>query len=285
VLGRPADARLGLEIALVHRPGRDDWSLPKGKLLAGEHPVLAAMREVAEETGHRSLLGPAVGVSRYLRSGTPKRVRYWSLAAAGGEFAVSKEIDDLVWLPPDAAQQLARPRDQSVIERFRRLRLHLARPLLLVRPGSLVSASGWDGPDHERPLDRRGRQQAKLLAELLSAYGVRRAFTADDRRCAQTLRPFQRGSNIKHEPVIPARQTGRRLRSAATRVFEVAQDGVPTAVCAEQRQLERLCEEMASTMPSGGRPVPDLPRGAMCAMHLDPPDSARIVSSERILTC
>ena len=35
-----------VETAVVHRPKYDDWSLPKGKLDAGEHPLVAAVREV-----------------------------------------------------------------------------------------------------------------------------------------------------------------------------------------------------------------------------------------------
>src|SRR4051812_7548860 len=40
-------------IALVHRPRYDDWTLPKGKLDKGEHPLVGACREVWEETGVR----------------------------------------------------------------------------------------------------------------------------------------------------------------------------------------------------------------------------------------
>ncbi|HEX8910321.1 MAG TPA: NUDIX domain-containing protein, partial [Anaeromyxobacteraceae bacterium] len=43
----PGAARL----AVIHRPKRDDWSLPKGKLEPGEGFEEAALREVAEETG------------------------------------------------------------------------------------------------------------------------------------------------------------------------------------------------------------------------------------------
>ena len=32
------------QVLLVHRPRYDDWSLPKGKLMANEHVLLAARR-------------------------------------------------------------------------------------------------------------------------------------------------------------------------------------------------------------------------------------------------
>jgi len=34
-----------VEIALVHRPRYDDWSLPKGKLHSGESSLTCAFRE------------------------------------------------------------------------------------------------------------------------------------------------------------------------------------------------------------------------------------------------
>ena len=39
------------QVALVHRPRYDDWTLPKGKLDPGESFEEAALREVEEETG------------------------------------------------------------------------------------------------------------------------------------------------------------------------------------------------------------------------------------------
>ena len=55
----------GREVALVHRPRYDDWSFPKGKLAHGEHPLLAAVREVAEETGRQATLGRPLPTARY----------------------------------------------------------------------------------------------------------------------------------------------------------------------------------------------------------------------------
>ena len=40
------------EVAVVHRPRYDDWSLPKGKVDPGETEPVTAVREVLEETGY-----------------------------------------------------------------------------------------------------------------------------------------------------------------------------------------------------------------------------------------
>ncbi len=52
------------ELAVVHRPGRDDWSLPKGKLAVDESFEDCALREVQEETGLRCRLSRFVGTTR-----------------------------------------------------------------------------------------------------------------------------------------------------------------------------------------------------------------------------
>jgi 8-oxo-dGTP pyrophosphatase MutT (NUDIX family) len=95
------------EVALVHRPKYDDWSLPKGKLMAGEEPSAAALREVEEETGLRCELGDELEAASYAdRMGRPKHVRWWRMRPLGGEFAPGDEVDELRWLEPGEALAL-----------------------------------------------------------------------------------------------------------------------------------------------------------------------------------
>ena len=56
---------------VIHRPRYDDWwSLPKGRLTRGEHPMVGACREVAEKTGVRAPLGPRLGTYQRVLSTT-----------------------------------------------------------------------------------------------------------------------------------------------------------------------------------------------------------------------
>lgn len=87
-----------VEVALVHRPKYDDWSLPKGKLDADESFEDAALREVWEETGLRCELGRPLEPVRYLdHKGRAKVVRYFVMRPLGGEFEANDEVDELRW--------------------------------------------------------------------------------------------------------------------------------------------------------------------------------------------
>jgi 8-oxo-dGTP diphosphatase len=97
----------GVEVAVIHRPKYEDWSLPKGKLDLGEDFEQAAVREVEEETGMRAELQSELGSVSYRdRKGRTKLVRYWLMRPLGGEFAPGSEVDELRWVDPGAAAEL-----------------------------------------------------------------------------------------------------------------------------------------------------------------------------------
>jgi 8-oxo-dGTP diphosphatase len=180
-----------LEVVVVHRPRYDDWSLPKGKLDAGEHALTAAVREVAEETGAGVVAG-----RRSLRTSYPvpeglKRVDYWVMQAVDGAFEPNTEVDELRWLPLDAAAALcSHEPDREVLADLARTDVPLMPTLLLVRHGRAGDRADWDGPDDLRPLDRRGRAQARRLAEVLPAFGPTAVLSVPRTRCEQTVAPL-----------------------------------------------------------------------------------------------
>jgi 8-oxo-dGTP diphosphatase len=111
----------GTDVAVIHRPKYDDWTLPKGKLDPGEGFEDAAVREVWEETGLRCELGPFLDEVEYRdHKDREKLVRYWSMEAGAGDFEPNDEVDELRWLPLDEALALlSYDFDKRLVERLR----------------------------------------------------------------------------------------------------------------------------------------------------------------------
>jgi len=106
VVCRPGPVGL-VEVAVIHRPAQDDWSLPKGKLETGETAEQAAVREVEEETGLRVRIVRPMGCTAYVdRRGRDKVVCYWVMWAEGGRFTPNDEVDQLRWLTVEEALEL-----------------------------------------------------------------------------------------------------------------------------------------------------------------------------------
>ena len=191
----------GIETALVHRPKYDDWSLPKGKLDPGEHALMAAVREVTEETGLSALVGRRSVQTRYPVLDGLKRVDYWLMQAGGGAFQPTDEVDELRWLPVSEADALVtHEHDRAVLTDLARTDVPRAPTLLLVRHASAGDRSDWDGPDELRPLDAKGRRQAARLAEVLPLFGPTAVLSADRTRCRQTVEPLAARLGLQVRP-------------------------------------------------------------------------------------
>jgi 8-oxo-dGTP diphosphatase len=248
LLWRPAAH--GIEVALVHRPKYDDWSLPKGKLTRGEHPVLGALREVYEETGHAGVPGRPIGEIRYLKDGTPKRVRYWSMRAEDGRFAANAEVDTLAWLAPDAAAGRLRPeRDQHLLAALDPAALD-TWPCTLVRHASAGRRTGWPGPDRDRPLDEFGQAQAQALVPLLDAYRIEHVICADLTRCVDTMSPFARSSGVRivTDRLLTNGNIADQPGLELDRLVRPIGAGVPTAVCAQGEVLPTLADSLPALL-------------------------------------
>jgi len=184
----------GIEVALVHRPRYDDWSLPKGKADVGESDEATAVREVEEETGFRARLGSELPSTHYTDSrGRPKVVRYWTMTLESGSFEPHGEVDEVRWLPvAEAEEELSYQRDVAVLQA-------LSPPLLVIRHGSAGDSESWPGEDALRPLDVRGRRQAQALVDELAPFDVDRIISSPLARCVETVEPLARARDVELE--------------------------------------------------------------------------------------
>ena len=108
----------GTELCVVHRPRYGDWTLPKGKLDAGETFEEAALREVREETGLRCSLVRELESTRYTDGkGRPKRVRWWLMEVVEeGSFSADDEVDELRWpVLEEALHLLSYDHDRALV--------------------------------------------------------------------------------------------------------------------------------------------------------------------------
>jgi 8-oxo-(d)GTP phosphatase len=251
----------GPELALVHRPRYDDWSLPKGKLDAGETLPFTAAREVEEETGHRCRLGARLGDVRYRAQEGAKLVRYWAAEAGTGTFVPGSETDELRWLDPDAAADLlSYAHDRAVLRRF----AEVAPPravVLLVRHAKAGSRQQWAGEDGLRPLSGSGLEQARHLAELLALFGPDRLASAPPLRCRQTLQPAAErlGLAVTEEPLLG--EEGHRADPPAglARLRELADRPGVTVVCSQGGAIPDLVRALVAGRGVDGADPDDMP--------------------------
>lgn len=271
-----------VQLALVHRPRYDDWSFPKGKLDRGETHVLAALREVREETGHQARPGRSLPTLRYhqTRKGrrVPKEVRYWVMRSLGGRFTPGSEVDELEWLDPDAAaRRLTYRREVDLLTELAR-RPVATRTVLLVRHALAVRLGEWRGDDAGRPLSPEGRTQAERLVPQLAAFGVTAVVSGGPSRCRETVAPLAHRLGLA--PVVDERlsETGYpgHEREAVDLVRGLGAEGSAAVACSQGGVLPDLLTRL-------GHPTRmDVDKAAACALsfvgdrlvdvaHLPPP--------------
>lgn len=243
VLWRPGDSgNSGLEVAVIHRPRYDDWSLPKGKVDPGETAPVAAVREVLEETGHGAILGRRLDVVSYPIEQGVKKVHYWTARSTGGEFTPGSEVDELVWLP------LAEAKDRLTYSHDRKMLRHFARQpadtqtVLVVRHGTAGRKSRFSGDDTKRPLDKRGRAQAEALVPQLLAFGASDVYAADRLRCHQTVGPLaeELGVAVHNEPALTEESYAKNPKRARHRMLDIAKEGGTPVICTQGKVIPDL---------------------------------------------
>jgi 8-oxo-dGTP diphosphatase len=87
-------------------PGKGLWSIPGGRVEAGESDEEAVVREVREETGLIVAPGPFIGSVLRPRGGAQMEIRDYAATVTGGELRAGDDADDAMWAPVEALGEL-----------------------------------------------------------------------------------------------------------------------------------------------------------------------------------
>lgn len=262
------NAKKKLEVLLVHRPGYDDWSWPKGKLDPGESLAVCAVREVAEETGTAVVLGqPLTKVCYRNGGGRRKEVHYWAAVPADDDAASlaarlpvtpasRREVDDVRWLEVKEAKKLLTYKHDleplgNLLDQWKDERLN-TWAMIVVRHARARKRSVWRGGEATRPLTDGGQVQARGLVPLLASYGVARLVSSPWQRCMQTVQPYAQaiGAGIEEAPGITedAHRDKPKIARKLARA-ELKERAPAVAICTHRPVLPTFMAEVAESTP------------------------------------
>lgn len=262
------------QLLLIHRPRYDDWTLPKGHIDPGEHPLVAAVREVHEETGLAVRLGPPLPALAYpLPDDRTKLVRFWAATPLDGQpdnpTAIDvHEVDRVEWIDAaEAYDTLTYEDDRQIVDTALRSFTdgQMPVPVIVLRHAHAKSRNKWTGPDELRPLATRGHQEAVRLAAILAAYRPERVISSDALRCRQTVQPFAAAADV-------AIDEDHRLSedTAPRKIRRVVQEAVEHAVGSGRAVV--LCSHrptMPDVFATLEMPVVNLTPSSFVVAHLD----------------
>jgi len=236
-----------VQVAVIHRPRYDDWSLPKGKLVPGETPLAAAVREVNEELGVQVAVSRRIGRVRYQLDSARKQVTYWAMRRVGGQFSANDEADAVEWLSVGKARKrLTYDVDRTVLGDF------AATPaadsvIVLVRHAKAGRRSEWRGDDDLRPLDDVGEAQAERLVAFLRCFAPTRLYSADRTRCVQTLEPTAAALElaITIDPAFADESYCAAPAATQTSLLALAKPGKVSVVCSQGITIPAMIDRLA----------------------------------------
>lgn len=263
--------RDGPEVALIHRPRYDDWSFPKGKVDKGEHVLRTAVRETEEETGIVPRLGRRLPTITYPIGERTKQIDYWAARpAAESGFTPNDEVDRLVWLPAEEAEdRLSYRHDVDLLSEFLHGPLD-TWPLVILRHASAGEKRLWRDLDELRPLDERGRAEAAELPGLLHAFGPARLISSPTARCLETVLPYARllRSPVVTDAAFAIGETG--ADRVLERVLDLIGEGVPTVLSTHREVVTGLVTGLCGRL---GEKVPEeraLRKAEFWVAHMSP---------------
>lgn len=255
--GDLADAE-SVEVACIHRPHYDDWSLAKGKLDPGESLIATAVREIKEETGYDIRLGKLIGKTVYPVKNTTKVVYYWTGEVTGGEFEPNDEVDEIRWLPiADAMELMSYDLDREVLAKAqKRFGTPPDARILYVRHAKAHDREKWSGDDNLRPLDKKGLRQSEMLVPLLAPFAPQRIFSAEPDRCQATVAPLadELGLEVSVDTRFGDEAWLANMVDAQRAFMDVVALGGVSVICAQGETIPAMVAWLSSqgTLPIDG---------------------------------
>jgi 8-oxo-dGTP diphosphatase len=268
---------LNQKIAVIHRPHREDWSFPKGKIDAPESAPSAAVRETLEETGLHVVLHQSLTPQEYIFDNLPKTVFYWRARLVKPPvFVPNDEADQLVWVSLKAALKLLTYEvdRQLAKEAFK---AKDTKPLILLRHATAEKRIEWSDryskaipPDSFRPLTPAGIMQSHLIGDLLSAFGINKVVSSDSIRCVATVSPYA----ASQELALEAHQTLSELgwefnnKSGLKLIRKLALVNQPVVICGHRPALPALAQAIGNEFDFGDIDA-SLPPAGVLIIHRD----------------
>jgi len=241
------------QVCLVHRPRYDDWSLPKGHLDKDEPAIVAAAREVLEETGWQGRVRLALPQVAYtLPDGRSKTVDYWLMEAVGdgGPVRDIEEVDRVEWLSFEAAAARLSYDDERAVLRHAAALPPITAVVVLVRHANAGERKKWTGNDALRPIDALGEAEAERFAAICGPIGPTRLYAATPLRCKQTLEPL--AAALGDLPIVvdgafaeppEADDAPAKAKLSAERLLDLRTDGLP-AICSQGKIIPHLLADL-----------------------------------------
>ena len=268
---------LNQKIAVIHRPHREDWSFPKGKIDAPESAPAAAVRETLEETGLHVVLHQSLTPQEYIFDNLPKTVFYWRARLVKPPvFVPNDEADQLVWVSLKSALKLLTYEvdRQLAKEAFK---AKDTKPLILLRHATAEKRIEWSDryskaipPDSFRPLTPAGIMQSHLIGDLLSAFGINKVVSSDSIRCVATVSPYAASQELALEAHQNLSELGWEFnnKSGLKLIRKLAMLNQPVVICGHRPALPALAQAIGDEFDFGDIDA-SLPPAGMLIIHRD----------------
>ncbi len=112
--------------------------------------------------------------------------------------------------------------------------------MIVIRHGRAGDREEWTGNEKKRPLDKKGRKQAKQLVKDLAGKKIERILSSPYDRCVQTVEPLARARGLKIEI---SHWLGEERQIAEGVQFAKSLIGKPVALCVHGGFSETLVEK------------------------------------------